>query len=386
MSQEKKIRPIGTAAIMSLFLISMGITVVTPAMATLGEHYQGKDVTWISTLPTLFIVIGSMIAGNIMGKKMKYRTLAILSSLLYVVFGCLPALFDNYEGMLVCRAIFGLGAGLMSPLGNALIIGNYKGQKQASLLGYGTLFMNGGGIVLQMLGGALAEINWQLVFWGHAFGLVGLVMAFFLPEPDAPEAPAGDQPQQKEKLSKMAWVIAILFMIFNVLNYPVMMNISTLFEIRDAGGAVVAATGLSLYTVAGCVAGFVFGAIFKVAKRWCLALGYLLCAAGAFCIYVGTTAPVMIAGLMLIGFGFSIIMPAFFAWVGIVTTPATTAVGISLSLALMNFGGFLSSFWLKFLKAIFGENIMSALLIEIVVFAITGVIFIIYSPFREKEA
>ena len=386
MTEEKRISPIGTAAIMCLFLVSMGFTVVTPAMATLGAHYAGKDVTWISTLPTLFTVIATALAGSVMGKKVKYRTLAIAAGVLYLIGGCAPALFDNYAGMLVCRAILGFGLGLMAPLGNALIVGNYKGQKQASLLGYGTLFMNGGGIILQMLGGALAEMNWQLVFWGHAFGLIGLVMAFFLPELDAPAAvPEGASAGKKEKMGKAVWLIAILFIVFNILNYPIMLNISTLFEIRNAGGATVAATGLSLYTVAGCVAGLVFGTLFKLAKRWCIALGYILCGLGALCIYVGQNAAIMTLGLILIGFGFSTVMPAFFAWVGVVTPASTVAGAISICMAVMNLGGFVSSFWLKLLTAIFGENILSGIMIEIVVFLIIGVIFLIYSPFKEKK-
>ena len=386
MTEEKRISPIGTAAIMCLFLVSMGFTVVTPAMATLGAHYAGKDVTWISTLPTLFTVIATALAGSVMGKKVKYRTLAIAAGVLYLIGGCAPALFDNYAGMLVCRAILGFGLGLMAPLGNALIVGNYKGQKQASLLGYGTLFMNGGGIILQMLGGALAEMNWQLVFWGHAFGLIGLVMAFFLPEPDAPAAvPEAASAGKKEKMGKAVWLIAILFIVFNILNYPIMLNISTLFEIRNAGGATVAATGLSLYTVAGCVAGLVFGTLFKFAKRWCIAMGYILCGLGALCIYVGQNAAIMTLGLILIGFGFSTVMPAFFAWVGVVTPASTVAGAISICMAVMNLGGFVSSFWLKLLTAIFGENILSGIMIEIVVFLIIGVIFLIYSPFKEKK-
>ena len=386
MTEEKRISPIGTAAIMCLFLVSMGFTVVTPAMATLGAHYAGKDVTWISTLPTLFTVIATALAGSVMGKKVKYRTLAIAAGVLYLIGGCAPALFDNYAGMLVCRAILGFGLGLMAPLGNALIVGNYKGQKQASLLGYGTLFMNGGGIILQMLGGALAEMNWQLVFWGHAFGLIGLVMAFFLPEPDAPAAvPEAASAGKKEKMGKAVWLIAILFIVFNILNYPIMLNISTLFEIRNAGGATVAATGLSLYTVAGCVAGLIFGTLFKFAKRWCIALGYILCGLGALCIYVGQNAAIMTLGLILIGFGFSTVMPAFFAWVGVVTPASTVAGAISICMAVMNLGGFVSSFWLKLLTAIFSENILSGIMIEIVVFLIIGVIFLIYSPFKEKK-
>lgn len=387
MTEQKKVSPLNTAAILSLSLIAMGVTVVTPAMATLAQHFVGKDVSWISTLPTLFVVIATMVAGSLMGRKVKYRTLAIVACLLYLVGGCAPAFFDNYAGTLVCRAVFGLGAGLMSPLGNALIIGLYDGQKRASMLGYSTLFMNAGGIILQMLGGSLAEVGWNYTFYGHAFCLIGLIMAFFLPEPEkqAP-LPNSKTTGAKEKVSGMVWVIAILFMLFNILNYPVMMNISVLFETRNAGGAAAAATSLSLYTVAGCVAGLIYGKIFQFAQRWCLTLGYALCGLGAVLVYVGSTAVIMTTGLMMLGFGFSIIMPTFFTWTGIVTPPSTVAIATSILMALMNLGGFVSSFWLKLLTAVAGESMYSALIVEIVIFFATAVVFVIYNPLKPKES
>lgn len=385
MTEEKKVSGISAAAILSLFLISMGVTVVTPAMATLAQHFEGHDVSWISTLPTLFVVAGTFLAGSTMGKNVKYRTLAIVSCILYLIGGCGPAFFDSYMLTLVCRAILGFGLGLLSPLGNALIIGLYQGQKQASMLGYGTLCMNAGGIILQMLGGSLAEKGWNYTFYGHLFCLVGLVMAIFLPEPEKQAPVQENTTQTKEKMSGMIWVIAILFMVFNVLNYPIMMNISVLFEMRNAGGAAAAATSLSLYTVAGCAAGLVYGSIFKIAQRWCLTLGYALCGIGALCVYVGTNNIIMTLGLMLIGFGFSIIMPTFMSWAGAVTPLSTIAMATSILLALMNLGGFVSSFWLKLLTMVAGENIFSAIITEIVVFLATAVFFAFYNPFKQGK-
>jgi len=273
MTEKRKVSPLSTAAILSLSLIAMGVTAVTPAMATLAQHFAGKDVSWISTLPTLFVVIATIVAGSLMGKGVKYRTLAITACLLYLVGGCAPAFFDSYSGTLICRAVLGLGLGLLSPLGNALIIGLYDGQKQASMLGYSTLCMNAGGIILQMLGGSLAEMGWNYTFYAHAFCLIGLVMALFLPEPKK-QAPVKNSQAAgpKEKVSAMVWIIGILFMLFNILNYPIMMNISVLFEVRNAGGAAAAATSLSLFTVAGCVAGLVYGKIFQFLQRWSLTL------------------------------------------------------------------------------------------------------------------
>lgn len=386
--EEKKVSGLGAASILTLFLISMGFSVVTPAMATLAQHFAGKDVSWISTLPTLFVVIGTFIAGNIMGKKVKYRTLAIGGSILYLAGGCGPAFFDNYALTLVCRGILGLGLGLMSPLGNALIIGLYKGQKQASMLGYGTLCMNAGGIILQMLGGSLAsipEVGWKYVFFGHAFGALGLIMAFFLPEPELAPAPAAaDAPKSKEKMSGLVWIMAGLLCLFNVLNYPVMMNISVLFEVRNAGGAAAAATSLSLYTVAGCVAGLIFGKLFQFAQRWCLTIGYALCGLGALCVYTGSTGVIMTAGLLMIGFGFSVVMPCIMTWAGMATPPSTVAAATSLILALMNMGAFISSFWLQFLNAVVGENLYSAIIVGIVVHFVTAAAFVVYNPFKKK--
>ena len=387
MAQERKVGALEVMAMLSLPLVSMGFSVVTPAMATLAEHFVGKDVSWISTLPTLFVVIGTMIAGSIMGKKVKYRTLAIVASFLYLVGGCAPALFDNYMMTLVCRAILGFGLGLLSPLGNALIIGLYKGQKQAAMLGYGTLCMNAGGIVLQMLGGALAGISWQMTFWGHAFSLIALVLAFFLPEPNLPEPSAHETSgtQKKEKMGSVVWILSSIFLCFNVLNYPIMMNVSVLFEMRDAGGPAAAATALSLYTVAGCLAGLVFGKLFQHAQRWCFTLGFALCGTGALLVYLCTINILMTLGLMMLGFGFSIIMPTGMAWLGIGTPPSTVALGTSIVMALMNLGAFASSIWLKILNAIFGETIFSAIMTEIIVFFAAAAVFVICNPFKQKK-
>ena len=388
--EEKKVRGSGLAAIMTLYFVSMAITVVTPAMATFMEHWPDKAeyISYISTLPTLFIVIGTFLAGTIMGRKIKYRTLAIIASVIALIGGVGPAFFDSFELTLVCRAVMGFGAGLLAPLGNALIVGLYKGQKQASILGYGTLFMNAGGIVLQMLGGFLAgtgDRGWQMVFWGHALLIVAVIMSFFLPEP--PKEEVVSDSGKKESMSKKIYVIAALIFLYNLFAYPIMLNMSTLFVQRNAGGPAVAATALSLYTVAGVVAGFVFGFLFKAVKRMVITLGMALCGLGFLLVYFGSSMIVMTVGLVIVGFGFSTFFPAFMAWMGMVTPPSTVAMASSLILACMNLGGFVASPYNSLLMSIFGADhfILPMILIAIVFDFAVAVIFIFTSPFKEKK-
>ncbi|MCI6637284.1 MAG: MFS transporter [Bilifractor sp.] len=388
--EEKKVRGSGLAAIMTLYFVSMAITVVTPAMATFMEHWPDKAeyISYISTLPTLFIVIGTFLAGTIMGRKIKYRTLAIIASVIALIGGVGPAFFDSFELTLVCRAVMGFGAGLLAPLGNALIVGLYKGQKQASILGYGTLFMNAGGIVLQMLGGFLAgtgDRGWQMVFWGHALLIVAVIMSFFLPEP--PKEEVVSDSGKKESMSKKIYVIAALIFLYNLFAYPIMLNMSTLFVQRNAGGPAVAATALSLYTVAGVVAGFVFGFLFKAVKRMVITLGMALCGLGFLLVFFGSSMIVMTVGLVIVGFGFSTFFPAFMAWMGMVTPPSTVAMASSLILACMNLGGFVASPYNSLLMSIFGADhfILPMILIAIVFDFAVAVIFIFTSPFKEKK-
>ena len=186
-------------------------------------------------------------------------------------------------------------------------------------------------------------------------------------------------------MTAAVFIIAGLFCIFNILNYPVMMNLSLLFETKNAGDAAAAATALSMYTIAGCIAGFLYGTIFRILKRFTISAGYLLCAVGALLVYAGPSFIIMTLGLCCIGFGFSLLMPAGLGLVGIHTPPSTVAIGTSVVMALMNMGGFISTYYLQAVEAIMGNVIYNSILIEIVVLAVLAVFFLIYNPYpREK--
>ncbi|MGN0268195.1 MAG: MFS transporter [Lachnospiraceae bacterium] len=390
MNSKKQNSAVSIAAIMSLYLVYLGTAEISPALATPAQHFAGKNITWISTIPSLFLVIGSAVSGAVMGRKIGFRNLGIVSSILVLAGGCAPALFDNYMLLLVCRAVLGFGLGLQAPLENALIIGNFEGQKRAALLGYGTLCMNAGGIIMQLLGGTLASISWQAAFWGHGFAVIALIMAFFIPEPapNLSDSEAGSSPDHKKtvRASGIVWIIGLVLFIYNVTANTVLITVSQLFESRNAGGAAAAGLSLSLYTLAGCFAGLIFGKLFQIATKWCLSIGYFFCAAGAALAYFGHSVGLMTAGLVLMGFGFAIVFPAVMAWTGMVSSPENAGASSSRVLACMNLGAFVGSFWLILLKIFFENAITANLMFSIVSFAAAGIIFLFRSPFGGKAA
>ena len=66
-------------SVMSLYLVYLGTAEISPALATLAQPFTGKNVTWISTVPSLFLVIGSLLAGAVLGKRIHFRSLIILA-------------------------------------------------------------------------------------------------------------------------------------------------------------------------------------------------------------------------------------------------------------------------------------------------------------------
>ena len=94
-------------------------------------------------------------------------------------------------------------------------------------------------------------------------------MSLFLPDEELEVVRNTDKKiQPKEKLNvRTVLLIGILMMVFQACNLSVMMNASTLYEVRNAGGATVAAIALTAFSVTGMFAGLLFGVLFKHIKR-----------------------------------------------------------------------------------------------------------------------
>ena len=372
-------------AIMAIFFTSMGVAAVSPAMAKFAAHFKGYNYALISTMPTLFVVPTTLWAGSVAGTKVKYKTLSLVGIILFIAGGILPFFITNSFWFLIfCRALFGIGAGLRSALGNALIIQLLPEEKQPAYLGYGTLVSNFGGIVFQMAGGALAEISWNYTFLAYLFGFLSLALWFFQPEPQ--EVKIDENKKLKGgKLPLAVFVLALVFLVYSLLNYPTMMNMSLIFESRNAGGSTMAATALSLYTVGGCVTGLLFGQVFRMFRRFTISIGLFISAFGAFLIFVGTNAVVLCAGSILIGMGASLTTPGLYNLLSQYVEPHVSALAISICMAANSLGGFICPYYLNLVKGIVGESLFTTVFLEAALFALIGVLFIVINPYPRRK-
>lgn len=387
-----KLSKLNIAAVMAIFFIVMGIGTITPAIANIAAAYPDIAFTTIilaNTLPSLFIIPSSLIAGAVAGSKIKYKTLALTGLALFIIGGMAPAFFnESFNTVLIFRAIFGIGLGIISPLGNALIMGFYEGQERATMLGAGSFVMNLGGIVLQFLGGAFAGVSWELCFIAHFPAIISFfIVLLYLKEPQAVKSKAlGGKAVSKEKMPVSVWVISSIFGLTLMLIYPMLVNMSSILsEVKQIGGPTSSAVVLSMYTVGGAVSGILFGKLYEKTKRFIIPFMFVGGALGVGIIILGNSLLMVTAGVFIVGLTYLMSMPFTAMLLGMYAPPTQSAMAMSVMMAVMNAFAFISTYWIGLTGSLTGDIFMGPLYATVIGFISIGVIFLFVNPYPKGK-
>ena len=374
MNKEKSL----SIAIMSVFALIMGGTVVTPALQSLAEAFPEtpfSSILLVQTLPSLFLIPSTIIAGSIAGTKVKYKTLVIVGIILFVVAGAAPFFATSFFQILISRAIFGIGVGIISPLASALIINLFDGQIRANKLGAGNAFMMIGGIILQLLGGFLCSHHWRYTFLAHLLAVIPLVIVIFLlfEPPNIVQ-----QEKTKAKLPIAVYVYSLIFGVSCILINTLPLNMSSIIISEKLGSPTSVGMVLSLFTIGGMVAGAFFGGIYKIANRFTVSIGMFVAAVGLGIGFYGNNLIMLTIACACAGMAFTILLPAVTTEVGNIVTPSCVGIATGMIMAAMNFGVFVAPYYISFVGKIFNpqENIIRfPIFVSMIILAVSGVIY-----------
>lgn len=141
-------------AILSLSLLTvMAGAAVAPALDVIQQHFSGEPVILIQliiSMPALFIAITNLFFGKLC-ELFKGRTLTLIGLAFYVVFGCAAGLCSNIYLLLICRALVGVGVGIIMTMSTGLITYYFTRDKQDTLMGYSSAMNMMGGVVPNFL-------------------------------------------------------------------------------------------------------------------------------------------------------------------------------------------------------------------------------------------
>ncbi|WP_423055611.1 MFS transporter [Acetobacterium carbinolicum] len=383
---ESKMKLTTTLAVMAVFSITMCLGAITPAIAILMQVYSDvppATITFVSTLPSLLGIPASIIVGMLVGKKIGIKKMAIILILLFIVTGCAPTFINGFPLLLVSRALFGLAIGGLSVLGNPLVTSLYVEDKRANILGIGTFIAFGGAMVMQFVGGFLADLQWNYVFLTHALAIIPLVLIlFFLPEQPLQ---ADEQTQKTKKhIPAKAWAVSLLFAVMGILIMPLLLN-SSVISATMSDKATIAATVAVVYSIGCMLGGIAFGPVYKIFKRYCMTFSLIVTAIGMVGVFFSPNITILCVSMFIAGIGYCSAMPAAMMAIGMVTPPESVAFATAIMMALMNVGSFLSTAWLLVIGNITGDAVYSPIMIGAIVYGVIGVLIIFFNPFPKQS-
>jgi MFS family permease len=166
---------------------------VSPALPAMKRHFESAIVDpdlrttlvkLVITLPALFIVMGSPIAGMIVDRFGR-KSLLLVSAILYGLAGSSGLYLENLTAILAGRALLGLAVAGIMVSATTLIADYYTGPARAAFMGLQAGSMGLGGVLFLTLGGSLAQQNWHLPFGIYLFAwLIVPLIGLFILEPN----------------------------------------------------------------------------------------------------------------------------------------------------------------------------------------------------------
>jgi MFS family permease len=210
-----------TLLLASSLTVMAGAT-VSPALPAMKQHFaetiadpdlRATLVKLVITLPALFIVIGSPIAGMIIDRFGR-KPLLLITAILYGFAGSSGLVLDTLPAILIGRAFLGFAVAGVMVSATTLIADYYSGPARAAFMGLQAGFMGLGGVLFLTLGGFLAQQNWRFPFGIYSFAwlIVPLIFATIV-EPHRKVATPGTATDGR---SDYAMPIAILALVYGL--------------------------------------------------------------------------------------------------------------------------------------------------------------------------
>ena len=169
---------------LSVALLMYLTSMTTPALALIQAGLPDatpEQIALISSIPSLMMIFFSLVGGWMTNFLSIKKTILIGAALSLV--GVLPSFFGGIEFIIFTRVVFGAGYGIIFVMASAVVVDLFTGDMKNKMMGWKSAAGSVAGIVFQMLGGALAAINWRYAFLGFFLTIpIVLLILFFLPD------------------------------------------------------------------------------------------------------------------------------------------------------------------------------------------------------------
>ncbi|MEM6837648.1 MAG: MFS transporter [Cyanobacteria bacterium P01_C01_bin.120] len=311
-----------TLLLASTLTVMSGATIAPslPAMQVQFMELENVEfwVRLVLTMPALFIVIGSPIAGQLVD-TLGRKPLLLGSAILYGLAGSSGFVLNSLFAILGGRALLGLAVAGIMVSATTLIADYYKDEARANFMGLQAAFMGFGGVLFLSVGGFIADLSWRLPFLIYLFSwllLPTISLAIYEPPRATVNTPGS------ATAAKVSMPIKLLVLIYGaVLLQQVafyMIPVQLPFHLQQVANVGASQTGLAIAcaTLFSALASMCYGKV----KRQLSFISILAIAFGLMGLgYVGlglvSNYGLVLLILVPVGIGLGLMMPNLNVWV-----------------------------------------------------------------------
>lgn len=372
-------------SVLSVFAFGNCMGAVDGALSKIAEalNVDHTIALYVGSIPALTSMVSSLFLGFVAGKKLPFKVCAVSCAVLMIVAGTLPFMAQNFATILITRGFFGLGLGGVMSLQNPIATKLIPIESRAAILGVGTCIAFTFQCILQLVGGLLADVRWNLVFFTHLILIIPLVvMVIFLPkiELDPPEA-------KQEERAKLPLTVIVMCVVIGVLlmNLAPLLFGSAFYVAAISDSATVASIIAMLFSIGCMIGGLIYPTLYKVLKGKCFTAFLVIGAIGLIVSATASSIPVLGIGFLVGGISFASIQTGMMMLIGLICPPERVAFASALMMVFVNLGAFLCSSWEMVIGMITGDSLYAPLIVGAVIFVVLAVVLFVKSPFPKEN-
>lgn len=351
-------------AVLAVYFAANVIFIMSPALNVLAtqvfpdQPYTSVPLT--STISSLCMIPGSLVAGAVLG-KIKYKTMAFISMGGIIVCGVLPGFIHNLTAIYVFRGIVGFCIGMGFPLQSTMCLQLFNDKERPTYLGWATVSLAVGSIVYMIVSGWLADISADYSSMFHAILIIPLILVIALLKEPTPEeikennVEAPSMVPETGALPKYAVFTAVMFALVFFAFYTVLLNMSSICANENIGGATVAGILLALYCVGNTCGGFIFAPLSKFFGKFVVPIGLAMWILGTACVAFGHSVPLIIIGVLLSGTAVQTVWPGTVNTYSEYVPKDKQSMAVAIFVSGMNIGCFLTTYFIGAVANITGS-------------------------------
>jgi MFS family permease len=300
-------------------LTVMAGAIIAPALPQISRefaHVANAELLskLVLTIPALFMALLAPVAGYFIDKNGRKKVL-LISLIAYAAAGTSGLYLDNLYFILIGRAFLGIAVGALVTAIITLIGDYWEGEKRSRFVGLQAAFAGMGGLVFISSGGVLADIHWRLPFLIYVSSLIVWVMATIsVNEPEVKSKAFQNTKPVKAAIPGMVMFVYGVAFVSMIVFYMIPVQMPFMLSAMEVTNTHIGFAIASM-NVASVLTSVNYSRIRKrLSFPAIMAVVYFIIAVGFVIISQTSSYAMMIAGIMVCGLGFGMMMPNINLW------------------------------------------------------------------------